>query len=91
MQSLFVEGMGNPKLEYMLVSTTVRLAQSKGLHLQPASTSKLSAPEIRLRTRLFWTMYFYEKHIAYRAGRPSVCFRRPTFECLIIQLTQSNR
>ncbi|KAH0829252.1 putative fungal specific transcription protein [Fonsecaea pedrosoi] len=70
--SLFVEGMGNPKLEYMLISTTVRLAQSKGLHLQPPATTKLSAAEIALRSRLFWTMYFYEKHIAYRACRPSM-------------------
>lgn len=70
--------MGHPKLEYMLISNTVRLAQSKGLHLQPSSTTKLSASEILLRSRLFWTIYFYEKHIAYRAGRPSVgCRRRP--------------
>ncbi|KAL5313078.1 hypothetical protein ACEPPN_019505 [Leptodophora sp. 'Broadleaf-Isolate-01'] len=70
--AVFVEGLGHPKLEYMLISTAVRLAQSKGLHLQPASTSKLSASEIALRSRLFWTMYAYEKHVAYRAGRPSL-------------------
>lgn len=74
LQAVFVEGLGHPKLEYMLISTAVRLAQSKGLHLQPASTSKLSASEIALRSRLFWTMYAYEKHVAYRAGRPSVRF-----------------
>lgn len=71
-QSLFVEGSGTPKLEYMLISTTVRLAQSKGFHLRPGTTSKLGTNEIGLRTRMFWAMYFYEKHIAYRAGRPSV-------------------
>jgi hypothetical protein len=79
MQSLFVEGLGNPKLEYMLISTTVRLAQSKGLHLQPAPTAQLPPSEVALRSRLFWAMYFYEKHIAYRAGRPSVC-SRPLFD-----------
>ena len=67
--------MGNPKLEYMMVSTSLRLAQSKGLHLQPASTSQIPPSEVALRSRLFWVMYFYEKHISYRAGRPSVCFR----------------
>lgn len=71
-QSLFIEGAGSPKLEYMLISTTVRLAQSKGFHLRPGPTSKLRPNEVALRSRMFWAMYFYEKHIAYRAGRPSV-------------------
>ncbi|KIV94020.1 hypothetical protein PV10_05183 [Exophiala mesophila] len=70
--SLFIEGAGTPQLEYMLISTTVRLAQSKGLHLRPGPTSKMGASEVALRSRMFWAMYFYEKHIAYRAGRPSM-------------------
>ncbi|KAF2811865.1 uncharacterized protein BDZ99DRAFT_560399 [Mytilinidion resinicola] len=69
--AFYTEGLGNPALEYMLVSNTLRLAQSKGLHRQPVETWNMREPEIQHRNWLFWAIYAYEKHIAYRSGRPS--------------------
>ncbi|OCL02150.1 hypothetical protein AOQ84DRAFT_349537 [Glonium stellatum] len=69
--AFFTEGLGNPALEYMLVSNALRLAQSKGLHRQPVETWNMQEPEIQHRNWLFWAIYAYEKHIAFRSGRPS--------------------
>ncbi|KAF2491273.1 hypothetical protein BU16DRAFT_564980 [Lophium mytilinum] len=69
--ALFVEGMGVPKLEYMLISNALRLAHSKALHLQPPASSRIPLAEIAYRSWLWWSIYIYEKHIAYRSGRPS--------------------
>lgn len=77
-QAFYTEGMGNPALEYMLVSNALRLAQSKGLHRQPIASWHLSEEETNSRNWLFWSIYAYEKHIAFRSGRPSVlCFSMP--------------
>ncbi|KAH7351463.1 fungal-specific transcription factor domain-containing protein [Pyrenochaeta sp. MPI-SDFR-AT-0127] len=67
----YTEGLGNPALEYMLISSAARLAQSKGLHRQPVETWNMQQGEIRNRQWLFWIIYAYDKHIAYRSGRPS--------------------
>jgi hypothetical protein len=56
----------------MLCSSTARLAQAKGLHLHPLDSWDLDENTIVYRSWLFWTIYCYEKHIAYRSGRPSV-------------------
>ncbi|RDW90935.1 hypothetical protein BP5796_02100 [Coleophoma crateriformis] len=69
--SYFVEGITAPGIEYMLCSSALRLAQSKGLHRQPATVWSLPAEEIQRRNWLFWAIYIYEKHIASRSGRPS--------------------
>ncbi|RDW58226.1 hypothetical protein BP6252_13637 [Coleophoma cylindrospora] len=69
--SYFVEGITAPGIEYMLCSSALRLAQSKGLHRQPATVWNLPAEEIQRRNWLFWAIYIYEKHIASRSGRPS--------------------
>lgn len=73
LQAYFVEGLGTPNLEYMLCSDAARLAQAKGLHRQPATSWGLSEMEITHRAWMFWAIYVYEKHVALRAGRPSVC------------------
>lgn len=70
--AFYTEGLGNPALEYMLVSNALRLSQSKGLHLQPLKSWNLSEEEQIERNCLFWTIYAYEKHIAFRSGRPSI-------------------
>ncbi|KIW06082.1 uncharacterized protein PV09_03253 [Verruconis gallopava] len=69
--AFFTEGLGNPALEYMLISNAVRLAQSKGLHRQPSDAWKMNESEIQRRSWLFWVIYSYDKHIAFRSGRPS--------------------
>ena len=56
----------------MLSSTAVRLAQSKGLHRQPAKVWKLPEIDILQRNWLFWAIYCCEKAIVSRSGRPSV-------------------
>lgn len=67
-----MEGAGCVKLEYMLIGNALRLAQAKGLHLRPPRNTKLTSEEVQIRSWLFWTIYFYEKHITLRSGRPSV-------------------
>jgi hypothetical protein len=64
----------------MLLSNAVRMAQSRGLHLQPPSTSSLPREEILSGQHLWWVLYAYDKHLAYRSGRPSVGFMLSTQE-----------
>lgn len=61
-----------PSLEYMLISIALRLAQSKGFHLQPIPSERVLPDEVERRRWIFWSIYSYEKHIAYVSGRPSV-------------------
>jgi hypothetical protein len=56
----------------MLLSNAVRLAQSKGLHLQTAKSPQLRDEDIALRNVIWWNLYMYDKHLTYRSGRPSV-------------------
>jgi len=67
-----VEGVGCQAIEYTLGSDALRLAYSKGLHRQPGTAWGISPEEVEHRNRLFWVIYLFEKHIAYRSGRPSV-------------------
>ena len=73
-QSLYTEGLGSPALEYMLCSSAARLAQSKGLHRQPAKLWNVPHSEVLHRNWLFWAIYCCEKGIINRSGRPSVRF-----------------
>lgn len=70
--ALYVEGVGAPKLEYMLVSNAVRLAQAKGLYTTPSTPWNISESELQSRNLLFWAIYVYEKHISFRSRRPSI-------------------
>ncbi|KAH7077568.1 fungal-specific transcription factor domain-containing protein [Paraphoma chrysanthemicola] len=69
--AFYTEGLGNPALEYMLISNAARLAQSKGLHRQPLEAWDIQHSDFQNRRWLFWIIYAYDKHIAYRSGRPS--------------------
>ncbi|OAL50323.1 hypothetical protein IQ07DRAFT_587004 [Pyrenochaeta sp. DS3sAY3a] len=69
--AFYTEGLGNPALEYMLISNAVRLAQSKGLHRESSNIWAIPPPDLKYRRWLFWVIYAYDKHIAYRSGRPS--------------------
>ncbi|KAK5051556.1 hypothetical protein LTR84_003208 [Exophiala bonariae] len=72
--NLHLEGAGNPALESMMCASAVRLAQSKGLHRQPASNWNLPRNEILHRNWLFWAIYALENQFSHRSGRPSVGF-----------------
>ena len=54
-----------------MCANAARLAQSKGLHRQPAKSWALPENEVLHRNWLFWAIYCVEKYIAYRSGRPS--------------------
>jgi hypothetical protein len=71
-KAYFTEGLGSPCLEYMLCSNAMRLACSKGLHRQAATSWGMTEQEICHRNWTFWGIYCLEKHIACRSGRPSV-------------------
>lgn len=79
---MYVEGVGCPSLEYMLVAGAVRLAQSKGLHRQPGTAWNMGPQEIQQRNKIFWIVYGYEKHIAHRSGRAS-CIDDDDISCNI--------
>ena len=73
-KSMYCEGIGSPALEYGLLSTASRLAQSKGFHMmQQRSSSRLTNEEHSGRVWLWWAIYVFEKHVAARSDRPSVC------------------
>ena len=72
LMAFFAEALGSPALEYMLMANATRLAQSKGLHLQVSQRSKMLPEEYQDRQWLWWCIYSYDKHLAYRSGRPSV-------------------
>lgn len=71
-QAFFAEGLGSPALEFMLLSNATRLAQSKGLHLESSPSWKLRDEDVTVRSVVWWSLYAYDKHLAYREGRPSV-------------------
>lgn len=70
--AFFAEALGSRSLEYMLVSNASRLAQLKGLHLAHPSQSKINKEDVLHRQHIWWVLYSYEKHLAWRSGRPSV-------------------
>ncbi|KIW45781.1 hypothetical protein, variant [Exophiala oligosperma] len=71
LMALFAEGIGNPKLEYMLISNATRLAQSKGLHLDISEPDRPQGKEQEYRSVLFWSIYCYEKHNSSCSDRAS--------------------
>ena len=78
-QSFYVEGIGCPALDYMLCSSAMKLAQSKGLHRRPAATWKLAPSVVASRGLLWWTIYTLERHNSCRSGRPLVCLLQADF------------
>lgn len=72
----YSEMLGSPSVEYMLTAAATRLAQSKGLHRQPAKSWHLSSQEVLQRNWTFWAVYCHDKYLALRSGRPSVSLIR---------------
>lgn len=71
-QAFHAEALGTPALEFTLLSNASRLAQSKGLHLLKPPGSSVGSEDDGTRQALWWSLYSYEKHLAYRSGIPSV-------------------
>lgn len=71
LQSFFAENVLGSSVEYMLCSNAVRLAQSLGLNHEPESCWNMGLSEISQRSRIWWALYCYDKHISMREGRQS--------------------
>lgn len=70
-QTVFVEGLGIPRLEYILCTTAAHVAQAHGLHQQSFKSSMLSDDDLLNRRWLWWAVYCLEKRITSRNARPS--------------------
>ncbi|VUC32619.1 unnamed protein product [Clonostachys rosea] len=71
LMAFHAEALGTPALEFMLVSSATRLAQAKGLHIRASQSKNDDHAESVSRQCLWWIIYAYEKHLAYRSGLPS--------------------
>ncbi|CAH0046653.1 unnamed protein product [Clonostachys solani] len=71
LMAFHAEALGTPALEFMLVSSATRLAQAKGLHMRYSRSSKDNQTDTLSKQCLWWIIYAYEKHLAYRSGLPS--------------------
>ncbi|EXJ71845.1 uncharacterized protein A1O5_04346 [Cladophialophora psammophila CBS 110553] len=69
--AFFAEALGSPTLEFILVLNATRLAQLKAMHLEVSKSWNLSEESTMDRYWLWWTLYAYEKHLAFRSGHPS--------------------
>lgn len=67
-----MQGIASPQVECMISAVAVRLALQKGLHKQPSKGWNLTRSEIEERNRTFWILYWLDKTIALRSGRPQV-------------------
>ncbi|KAJ5387964.1 hypothetical protein N7509_010505 [Penicillium cosmopolitanum] len=56
---------------WSLMSTSLAVAQTIGLHRNPESWSSIPSWEKRLRCRLWWGLYVVEKWVALTRGMPS--------------------
>lgn len=70
---MYVDTIGTPSLEYMLCLSSMKLAESKGLHQQSAASWNLDESAVDIRAHLWWSLYIYERHIAFRSRRLLVC------------------
>ncbi|EXJ56176.1 hypothetical protein A1O7_09107 [Cladophialophora yegresii CBS 114405] len=68
--AFFVESIGTPALDYMLSLNAMKLAESKGLHCQPAATWNLGESALQTRRYIWWSVYGLERFNAFRWGRP---------------------
>jgi hypothetical protein len=71
MMSYFAESIGCPSIQWMMTSTAMRLAVTKGLHRQPSVFWKLPHGDENQRSYTFWAIYCLERLIEGRSGRPS--------------------
>ncbi|RAL02811.1 uncharacterized protein BO80DRAFT_351008 [Aspergillus ibericus CBS 121593] len=67
--ALYFQGTPNPQALFMFAATAMRLAQSIGLHRNPAHGT---SPEDEQRRRTFWIAFLLDSDISIRVGRPPV-------------------
>ncbi|KAK1243734.1 hypothetical protein MKX08_001872 [Trichoderma sp. CBMAI-0020] len=67
--ALFMQGTPNPQPAFLLISVSIRLAHSIGLH-KKGTGFNLNPIEIEQRKRVFWIAYMLDKDLCLRAGRP---------------------
>ncbi|PYI02332.1 hypothetical protein BO78DRAFT_454308 [Aspergillus sclerotiicarbonarius CBS 121057] len=66
--ALYFQGTPNPQALFMFAAAAMRLAQSIGLHRNPAGTSS----EDEQRRRTYWIAFLLDSDISIRVGRPPV-------------------
>ncbi|RTE70341.1 hypothetical protein BHE90_015271 [Fusarium euwallaceae] len=66
----YTEGVSWPSLHYMLCSSAMRLAETKGLHRQPPLSANLNDTVLYSRSCTWWGIYCYDRYSAVRLGRP---------------------
>ncbi|EXJ75077.1 uncharacterized protein A1O5_01773 [Cladophialophora psammophila CBS 110553] len=69
LMSAFIEGIACPSLEFMLSSSALRLAESKGLHRGLSSTCLEKTTDIQAASHTWWAIYTHHCVIVARSGR----------------------
>lgn len=74
LMAVYAEEVRSAEIEFMFLANAARMAQLKNMHLQSSNCASTStgSEEANQRQWLWWMIYSYEKHLAYRSGRPSV-------------------
>ena len=67
--AIVIQGTPNPRPCSVLISATIKLAQSMGLHKKNEDLD-LSDAEIEQRKRVFWIAYLLDKDVSLRTGQP---------------------
>ncbi|TPX06857.1 uncharacterized protein E0L32_002353 [Thyridium curvatum] len=65
---LIIQATPNPHPASILIATTMRLAQSMGLH-RKCQDPTLTETKIEQRRRVFWAVYFLDRDISLRIGQ----------------------
>ncbi|KIW24253.1 uncharacterized protein PV07_09981 [Cladophialophora immunda] len=71
LMSFFAENIVTFRVEYILCSTAVRLAQALGLNHEQGQARRSHFSDSDRRIRIWWALYCYDKLISLRDGRPS--------------------
>lgn len=69
--TLYAQHSTTPQCEYKFCSIAVRLAQGMGIHKDASLEWDVTQVEAQERSRIFWVLYWMDKTISLRMGRPS--------------------
>ncbi|KEF53908.1 uncharacterized protein A1O9_10310 [Exophiala aquamarina CBS 119918] len=79
LMAFYCEAISSPAVEFFLLSSAIRLAQSKGFHLPIVARKATSEDEREDYCWLWWCLYLFDKLLASRACRPS-CIHDDDFD-----------